>query len=176
VLAVMRPARAAAIDARCRASPACGERLTGVRVVVIGSGFGGSPRPIRLQQQGHEVTILEKRDKPGGTGVRLRAGRLHLRRRADDHHGAVADRRAVRAQRPAHERLRRSRPIDPFYNIRFEDGSVFRYTGDRAKVIEQIRRFSPDDVEATALRGRHRADLRAGMALIDTPFDRLPTC
>jgi phytoene desaturase len=51
---------------------------------------------------------------------------------------------------------------------------VFRYTGDRAQVIEEIRRFSPDDVE-----GYHRfaaAKMRsvaAGMALIGTPFDRV---
>ena len=37
-----------------------------MRVVVIGSGFGGLAAAVRLQQQGHEVTILEKRDKPGG--------------------------------------------------------------------------------------------------------------
>ena len=37
-----------------------------MRVVVIGSGFGGLAAAIRLQQQGHEVTIDEHRDKPGG--------------------------------------------------------------------------------------------------------------
>lgn len=37
-----------------------------MKIVVIGSGFGGLTAAIRLQAQGHEVTILEKRDKPGG--------------------------------------------------------------------------------------------------------------
>ena len=37
-----------------------------MRVVVIGSGFGGLAAAIRLQAQGHQVTILERRDKPGG--------------------------------------------------------------------------------------------------------------
>ncbi|HZG69325.1 MAG TPA: FAD-dependent oxidoreductase, partial [Herpetosiphonaceae bacterium] len=37
-----------------------------MRVIVIGSGFGGLATAIRLQTRGHEVTILEKRDKPGG--------------------------------------------------------------------------------------------------------------
>ena len=37
-----------------------------MRIVVIGSGFGGLAAAIRLQAQGHQVTILERRDKPGG--------------------------------------------------------------------------------------------------------------
>ncbi|MDF3038209.1 MAG: Zeta-phytoene desaturase [Thermomicrobiales bacterium] len=36
------------------------------RVVVIGSGFGGLAAAIRLAARGYEVTVLEKRDQPGG--------------------------------------------------------------------------------------------------------------
>src|SRR4029079_2756828 len=56
----------------------------------------------------------------------------------------------------------------------FEDGSVFRYTGDRAQVIEQIRRFSPRDVDGyEKFAAATERIFDAGMALIDTPFDRL---
>ena len=37
-----------------------------MKIVVIGSGFGGLSAAIRLQGQGHQVTIVEKRDKLGG--------------------------------------------------------------------------------------------------------------
>ena len=37
-----------------------------MRIVVIGSGFGGLAAAIRLQANGHDVTIVEKLDKPGG--------------------------------------------------------------------------------------------------------------
>lgn len=37
-----------------------------MRVVVIGSGFGGLSAAVLLRAQGHEVTVIEKRDKPGG--------------------------------------------------------------------------------------------------------------
>ncbi|HRK60627.1 MAG TPA: FAD-dependent oxidoreductase, partial [Candidatus Kapabacteria bacterium] len=37
-----------------------------MNIIVIGSGFGGLSAAIRLQAQGHNVTIIEKRDKPGG--------------------------------------------------------------------------------------------------------------
>ena len=37
-----------------------------MKIVVIGSGFGGLAAAIRLQANGHRVTIVEKRDKAGG--------------------------------------------------------------------------------------------------------------
>jgi phytoene desaturase len=145
-----------------------------VRVVVIGSGFGGLAAAIRLQQQGHEVTIVEKRDKPGGRAyVYVQDGFTF--------DGGPTIITAPWLIRELFERSGRRMedyvrlvPIDPFYNIRFEDGSVFRYTGKREEVVEQIRRFAPDDVA-----GYHKFAaateriFEAGMALIDTPFDRV---
>ena len=37
-----------------------------MRIIVIGSGFGGLATAVRLQRRGIEVQLLEKRDKPGG--------------------------------------------------------------------------------------------------------------
>ena len=37
-----------------------------MRIAVIGSGFGGLSAAIRLQAQGHDVSIFEKLDQPGG--------------------------------------------------------------------------------------------------------------
>lgn len=37
-----------------------------MRIVVIGSGFGGLAAAVRLQAAGHDVTVVEKRDRPGG--------------------------------------------------------------------------------------------------------------
>ena len=36
------------------------------RAIVVGSGFGGLALAIRLQASGMAVTLLEKRDRPGG--------------------------------------------------------------------------------------------------------------
>ncbi len=145
-----------------------------MRIVVIGGGFGGLAAAIRLRQQGHDVTIVEKRDKPGGRAY------------VYEQDGFTFDGGPTIITAPwlIHELFERSGratsdyvqlvPIDPFYNIRFEDGSVFRYNGDRAAVIEQVRRFNPADV-AGYLRFADAADaiFDAGMALIDTPFDRV---
>ena len=145
-----------------------------MRVVVIGSGFGGLAAAIRLQQQGHEVSIVEKRDKPGGRayvyqqdgftfdgGPTIITAPWLLRelfersgRRTDDYVRLV--------------------PIDPFYNIRFDDGSIFRYNGDRAAVLAQVEQFNAADVPGY-LRFAEATEriFDAGMALIDTPFERV---
>ena len=36
------------------------------KIIVIGSGFGGLSVASRLASKGHDVTIFEKLDKPGG--------------------------------------------------------------------------------------------------------------
>jgi phytoene desaturase len=114
--------------------------------LVIGSGFGGLAAAIRLGARGYRVTVLEKLDEPGGRaavyrqdGFTFDAGptivtapflfeelwRLCGREMADD------------------IELRRT---DPFYRIRFHNGEVFNYSGDRAAMRAEVARFSPSDV------------------------------
>ena len=97
-----------------------------MRVVVIGSGFGGLAAAVRLQQQGHEVTILEKRDKPGGRayvyeqdGFTFDGGPTIITA------PWLIDELFERSGRRTNDYVDLV-PIDPFYNIRFEDGSVFQ--------------------------------------------------
>ena len=54
---------------------------------------------------------------------------------------------------------------------------MFDYTGDEAEIIEQIRRFNPDDVAATErFVGRSQAIFdRAFTELADQPFTRFGT-
>jgi monoamine oxidase len=39
---------------------------SGMRVVVAGAGFAGLMAAYRVAQAGHEVVVLEARDRPGG--------------------------------------------------------------------------------------------------------------
>jgi len=43
-----------------------------VRIVVVGAGLGGLAAALRLQGAGHDVTVVEQRDKPGGRAYQLR--------------------------------------------------------------------------------------------------------
>jgi phytoene desaturase len=102
-----------------------------MKIVVIGSGFGGLSAAIRLQAQGHQVTIVEKRDKPGGRAYVYQ----------QDGFTFDAGPTIITAPYLIHELFELSNrttedyvtlvPLDPFYNVRFEDGSVFHYNGER---------------------------------------------
>ena len=119
------------------------------RIIVIGSGFGGLAAAVRLAVRGHDVTILEKRDQPGG--------RAYVYRRD----GFVFDGGptvitapwlitelfALAGRRP--EDYVSLVPVDPFYRIFFPDGQSFDYSGDPERMNAEIRRLSedPEDVE-----------------------------
>ncbi|HEX2780781.1 MAG TPA: phytoene desaturase [Gemmatimonadaceae bacterium] len=145
-----------------------------MRIVVIGSGFGGLSAAIRLRAQGHDVTILEKLDKPGGRayvfeqdGFTFDAGPTIITAPA-----LIEDLFTVSGRRM--DDYVHLVPIDPYYNVRFDDGSVFRYGSDRDDILRQVAAWSPDDVDGYR---RFAADaeriLDAGFPLIDRPFTRL---
>ena len=115
--------------------------------VVIGSGFGGLAAAIRLGAKGYRVTVLERLDAPGGRayvfkqdGFTFDAGPTIItapwifeelwtlcgKRMADD-----VDLRA----------------IDPFYEIRFDDGHVMRCSGDPEAMRAEVRRIAPEEVD-----------------------------
>src|SRR5919112_208271 len=145
-----------------------------MRIVVIGSGFGGLSAAIRLQAQGHAVTIVEKRDKPGGRayvyeqdGFTFDAGPTIITAPwLIDDLFALCGRRTQDYVRLV--------PVQPFYNVRFEDGSVFRYDGDREHVLAEIRKFNPDDVDGyLRFVAGGSAIFDTGFGLIDKPFSRV---
>ena len=145
-----------------------------MRAVVIGSGFGGLSAALRLRAMGHDVTVLEQRDKPGGRayvfeqdGFTFDAGPTIITAPAliDELFSLFGKRTADYVSLV---------PIDPFYNVRFEDGSVFRYSSDRDDVVRQIAAWSPADVDGY-YRFASAAEqvFEAGFPLIDRPFGRL---
>ena len=127
--------------------PAARALTTGRRAkaLVIGSGFGGLAAAIRLGARGYQVTVLERLDRPGG------------RARAFVKDGYTFDSGPTIVTLPSlFEELwalcgkRFSddidlRPMDPFYNVRFADGSVFAYRAGAEATKAEIERFSPGD-------------------------------
>ena len=121
-------------------------RGAGRRAVVIGSGFGGLAAAIRMQAKGWQVTVLEKLDGPGG--------RAYVHRRD----GFTFDAGPTIITAPfmleelwalAGRRLSddiRLVPMEPFYRIRFDDGTWFDYSSDLDHVRREIARFCPADL------------------------------
>jgi len=142
-----------------------------VKVVIIGSGFGGLTAAIRLQAKGFDVEIVEKRDKPGGRAY------------AYEKDGFVFDGGPTIITAPwlihdlfslcgkQTEDYVQLVPINPFYNVRFQDGTVFRYNGNKSEVLEQIRQFNPADVAGYERFFAKTASIfKTGFELIDQPF------
>jgi phytoene desaturase len=135
--------------------------------VVIGSGFGGLAAAVRLGARGYRVTVLEKLETPGG--------------RAEVHHqdGFTFDAGPTIVTAPfLFEELWRLcgrrmsddielRPTHPFYRIRFHDGEVFNYSGDRAAMRAEVARFSPADVEG------YESYMRESEAIYRVGFEQL---
>jgi len=139
---------------------------------VIGSGFGGIAAAIRLQARGYDTTILEMRDKPGGRAYVF------------EHNGFTYDAGPTIITAPflidelfklAGKRTEdyvKIVPVTPFYRIIFPDGRVFDYTGVESEIVEQIRKFNPDDVPGYLqfVKKSHAIFDRAFIDLADKPF------
>ena len=114
--------------------------------VVVGAGFGGLALAIRLQAQGVQTTLLEKRDKPGGRayvyedqGFVFDAGPTVI---TDP--SALEELFAAAGKRMSDyvEML----PVSPFYRLCWEDGSHFDYANDQESLDRQIHARNPADV------------------------------
>ena len=145
-----------------------------MKIVAIGSGFGGLSAAIRLKAQGHEVTILEKRDRPGGRAY------------VYEQDGFTFDGgpTIITAPQLIHDLFELSGKntsdyvqlvqLDPFYNVRFVDGSVFHYNSDRTALIQQIHQFNPADVAGYERFSQACERVyQKGLPLMTKPFSRL---
>lgn len=115
------------------------------KIAVIGSGFGGLSAAIRLAARGHDVSVFEGLDKPGGrayvhsiNGFTFDGGPTVLTAPfMFDDLWAVAGKRR--------EDYVRFVPCDPFYRIFDHTGRAFDYNGDEAFILDQIARWRPED-------------------------------
>jgi phytoene desaturase len=115
------------------------------RIIVIGGGFGGLAAAIRLAARGHEVTLFEKQDIPGGRayvykkdGFTFDCGPtvITVPQMFDDIWQAAGKQR---------EDYFEMRPVDPFYRIFNHEGRHFDYNDDEAFILDEIARWNPGD-------------------------------
>ena len=123
---------------------------TANRAIVIGAGIGGLSAAMRLGAKGYRVTVLDRLDRAGGRGSSI----TQNGHRFDLGPTIVTVPQVLEELWAACGRdFRRDvdlRPLDPFYEIRWEDGSHFSASGDTARMMEEVRRLSPGDLKGYA--------------------------
>jgi phytoene desaturase len=102
---------------------------------------------VRLRALGFRVTLVEALDQPGGRARVFRRGGFTF----DAGPTVITapyllDELFALSGRDPREYFSLL-PIDPFYRILFDDGTRFDYVGDEARLLSQIERFEPRDVD-----------------------------
>ncbi|MEM6289354.1 MAG: phytoene desaturase family protein, partial [Bacteroidota bacterium] len=157
-------------DARLRTGgPPSFPEADAPHAVVIGAGFGGLAAAIRLLTRGYRVTVVDRLDMPGG--------RARVERVPGPEGGEyVFDMGPTLITAPflfdelwalcGEDRADHVDfvPTTPFYRIRFDDGSVFDYTGDAETMEAEIARFNPDDIAG------YRRFLKKSEKIFETGF------
>ncbi len=135
--------------------------------LVIGAGFGGLAAAVRLGVRGYRVTIVDRLDQPGG------------RARIFEEDGHIFDAGPTVVTAPfLFEELwqlcgRRMGddltmlPVTPFYRIRFDDGSIFDYSGDPASMRREVLKLAPSDLAG------YEAFIKKSERIFATGFEKL---
>jgi phytoene desaturase len=144
------------------------------RAVVVGAGFGGLAAAVRLKALGYRVTLLEALPDPGGRarvfrrdGFTFDAGPTVITA------PYLLDELFQLSGRDSRDYFQLV-PVDPFYRILFHGGESFDFVGDDERLLAQIERFEPRDVDGYRRLARHAERIfRVGyLGLADQPFDR----
>jgi phytoene desaturase len=143
--------------------------------VVIGAGFGGLAAAVRLRAKGYRTTVLEALPDPGGRarvfhrdGFTFDAGPTVI---TAPYLLAELFELAGRDPSDFYDLV----PVDPFYRIVFPGGEHFDFVGDEERLLAQIEKFNPDDVDGYRRLARHAEEIfEVGyVKLADQPFSRL---
>ncbi|MEL6959782.1 MAG: phytoene desaturase [Pseudomonadota bacterium] len=114
--------------------------------LVIGAGLGGLAAAMRLGAKGYRVRVLDRLDRAGGRGSSLSQNghRFDLGPTIVTMPQVFEDLWAT-CGRNFHKDVD-LRPLDPFYEIRWEDGSAFRAQQSTEGMVAEVSRLSPGDV------------------------------
>lgn len=142
------------------------------KIIVIGSGFGGLGAATRLLSSGHDVTIFESRDKPGGRGYTYEMDGFTF-------DGGPTVITAPFMFDDLFEEAGKKRedyfklvPCDPFYRIFDWKGRPFDYNDNHEFILKEIEKRNPADMDGyTRFLKTTKAIFEKGFVeLADKPF------
>jgi len=121
-------------------------KLSAPHAIVVGAGLGGLAAAMRLGAKGYRVTVIDRLDMPGGRGSSI----------SRDGHRFDLGPTIVTVPQTLRELWADCgrdfdadvdlRPLDPFYEIRWPDGSSFKASGSTEEMRAEVARLSPGDV------------------------------
>ncbi len=137
------------------------------QAIVVGAGLGGLASAMRLGAKGYTVTVLDRLDRAGGRGssVLQNGHRFDLGPTIVTMPEVFEDLWTA-CGRDFHQDVRLV-PMDPFYEIRWPDGSRFRAYPDDERMIEEVQRLSARDVKG------YLSYLKSAEARYRVGFERL---
>jgi len=143
--------------------------------IVVGAGLGGLAAAMRLGAKGYAVTVLDRLETPGGRGSAIHAGG----HRFDLGPTIITVPQVFRELWASCGRDFDAdvdlRPLDPFYEIRWPDGSHFTARGSTDAMVEEVRRLSPGDVDGYLrfLKDAYRRYVVGFEGMVAKPMHRL---
>ena len=151
------------------------DSVPGNRAIVIGAGLGGLSAAMRLGAKGWHVTLLDRLDSAGGRGSAIHQ---------DGHRFDLGPTIVTVPQvlRDLWSVCGRDfdadvdvKPLDPFYEIRWPDGSVFAARQSTDDMLAEIRRLSPKDEKGYLrfLKDAHRRYVVGFEGMVAKPMHRL---
>lgn len=119
---------------------------SGADAIVIGAGLGGLAAAMRLGAKGYKVTVIDRLDMPGGRGssITQRGYRFDLGPTIVTVPQGLRDLWAVCGRN--FDRDVDLRALDPFYEIRWPDGSNFTARQSTDAMRAEVARLSPSDL------------------------------
>ena len=117
------------------------------RAIVIGAGLGGLASAMRLGAKGYSVSVIDRLDLPGGRGSSITQGghRFDLGPTIITVPQGLRDLWAACGR--DFDRDVTLKPMDPYYEIRWEDGSTVTMRQDEAAMEAEVTRLSPGDLQ-----------------------------
>jgi len=115
------------------------------RIAVIGTGFGGLATASRLLSRGYEVTLFEKRDKPGGRAYTYEINGFTFDGGPTVITAPFLFDEIFEAAGENREDFVKFVPCDPFYRIFGPGNETFDYNDDLDFTLREIEKISPED-------------------------------
>ena len=145
------------------------------KAIVIGAGLGGLAAAMRLGAKGYAVTVFDKLDRAGGRGSSV----TQDGHRFDLGPTIITVPQVYRSLWAAcgrdFDRDVDLRPMDPFYEVRWPDGSTFTARQDTDAMVAEVARLSPRDVKGYKqfLKDSHRRYVLGFEGMVAQPMHRL---